>query len=144
MTKRIPTGSLRHVDQNIETAYSHFYSLSLQHELFSNTVVSVLLQELEWYNGVVIFGNAADSSSLWGYEQRVDIAGSGFNRRQPARYIGQRILAAIGMKGRRIMSAFLTEAGLLATGGVLAGLIMGIVISLVVARIGLVIRLETW
>jgi ABC-type lipoprotein release transport system permease subunit len=49
------------------------------------------------------------------------------------------ILAAIGMKGRRIMSTFLTEAGLLATGGVLAGLIMGIVISLVVARIGLVI-----
>jgi outer membrane receptor protein involved in Fe transport len=41
VTKPIPAGSLRHVDQNIETAYSHFYSLSLQHELFANTVVSV-------------------------------------------------------------------------------------------------------
>jgi outer membrane receptor protein involved in Fe transport len=41
VTKPIPAGSLRHVDQNIETAYTHFYSLSLQHELFSNTVVSV-------------------------------------------------------------------------------------------------------
>jgi len=41
VTKPIPAGSLRHIDQNIETAYNHFYSLSLQHELFSNTVVSV-------------------------------------------------------------------------------------------------------
>jgi ABC-type lipoprotein release transport system permease subunit len=49
------------------------------------------------------------------------------------------ILAAIGMKGRRIMSTFLTEAGLLATGGVIAGLILGTVISVVVARIGLVV-----
>ena len=49
------------------------------------------------------------------------------------------ILAAIGMKGRRIMSTFLTEAGLLATAGVVAGLILGAGISLVVARIGLAI-----
>jgi ABC-type lipoprotein release transport system permease subunit len=49
------------------------------------------------------------------------------------------ILAAIGMKGRRIMSTFLTEAGLLATAGVIAGLILGAAVSLVVARIGLVI-----
>ena len=33
MTKTIPRGSLRHVDQNIETAYSHFYGLSYQHEM---------------------------------------------------------------------------------------------------------------
>jgi outer membrane receptor protein involved in Fe transport len=41
VTKPIPAGSLRHVDQNVETAYSHFYSLSLQRELFANTVASV-------------------------------------------------------------------------------------------------------
>jgi outer membrane receptor protein involved in Fe transport len=39
--KTIPRGSLRHIDQNIETAYAHFYSLSLQHEVFGNTVASV-------------------------------------------------------------------------------------------------------
>ena len=41
VTKTIPRGSLRHVDQNIETAYAHFYSLSLQQEIFGNTVASV-------------------------------------------------------------------------------------------------------
>ena len=41
VTKPIPAGSLRHVDQNIETAYSHFYSASLQREIFSNTVASI-------------------------------------------------------------------------------------------------------
>ena len=41
VTKPIPAGSLRHVDQNMETAYSHFYSLSLQREIASNTVASV-------------------------------------------------------------------------------------------------------
>jgi ABC-type lipoprotein release transport system permease subunit len=35
------------------------------------------------------------------------------------------ILAAIGMKGRRIMAQFLVEGGLLATGGVIGGLILG-------------------
>ena len=28
-----PAGSLRHVDQNIETAYAHFYGLSLQKQI---------------------------------------------------------------------------------------------------------------
>jgi ABC-type lipoprotein release transport system permease subunit len=35
------------------------------------------------------------------------------------------ILMAIGIKGRRIMAQFLMEAGLLATGGVIGGLIIG-------------------
>lgn len=35
------------------------------------------------------------------------------------------ILAAIGMKGRRILAQFLTEAALIATGGVIGGLILG-------------------
>jgi len=35
------------------------------------------------------------------------------------------VLAAIGMKGGRIMSMFLAEAALLATGGVIGGLILG-------------------
>jgi ABC-type lipoprotein release transport system permease subunit len=35
------------------------------------------------------------------------------------------ILSAIGMKGRGIMAQFLAEAGLLATGGVIGGLIIG-------------------
>lgn len=33
VTKAIPSGSLRHVDQNIETAYAHFWGGSVQHEL---------------------------------------------------------------------------------------------------------------
>ena len=41
VTKPIPAGSLRHVDQNIKTAYTHFYSLALQREIASNTMVSV-------------------------------------------------------------------------------------------------------
>ena len=49
------------------------------------------------------------------------------------------ILAAIGMKGRRIMMAFLTEAALLATGGVLGGLILGGLIAAYVGNVGLVI-----
>ena len=49
------------------------------------------------------------------------------------------ILSAIGMKGRRIMSAFLTEAALLATGGVIGGLILGGLITAYIARVGLVI-----
>ncbi len=35
------------------------------------------------------------------------------------------VLSAIGMRGRRIMAMFLAEAALLATGGVLGGLILG-------------------
>jgi ABC-type lipoprotein release transport system permease subunit len=49
------------------------------------------------------------------------------------------ILSAIGMKGRRIMSAFLTEAALLATGGVVGGLILGGLITAYVSSVGLVI-----
>jgi hypothetical protein len=41
VTKTIPGGSLRHIDQNIETAYAHFYSLSVQRELASNTMASI-------------------------------------------------------------------------------------------------------
>ncbi len=39
--KTIPRGSLRHVDQNIKTAYAHFYSLSLQRQLNQNTLLAV-------------------------------------------------------------------------------------------------------
>ena len=39
--KTIPGGSLRHVDQNIETAYAHFYGVSLQRQLIQNLVGSV-------------------------------------------------------------------------------------------------------
>ncbi len=49
------------------------------------------------------------------------------------------ILSAIGMKGRRIMAAFLTEAALLATGGVLGGLVLGGLITAWVSSVGLVI-----
>lgn len=33
VTKTIPGGSLRHIDQNIQTAYAHFYGASLQHQI---------------------------------------------------------------------------------------------------------------
>ena len=49
------------------------------------------------------------------------------------------ILSAIGMKGRRIMLAFLTEATLLATGGVIGGLILGGLITAWVGSVGLTI-----
>lgn len=38
------------------------------------------------------------------------------------------ILAAIGMKGRRIMAMFLAESTLLATGGVILGIILGLLV----------------
>lgn len=41
VTKTIPSGSLRHVDQNIKTAYAHFFSASFQRELPSGLVGSV-------------------------------------------------------------------------------------------------------
>jgi len=41
VTKPVPRGSLRHVDQNIDTAYAHFYSLSLQRETAANTTASI-------------------------------------------------------------------------------------------------------
>jgi outer membrane receptor protein involved in Fe transport len=40
VTKTIPAGSLRHVDQNIRTAYFHQYGFSLQHELARGIVAS--------------------------------------------------------------------------------------------------------
>ncbi len=46
------------------------------------------------------------------------------------------ILSAIGMKARRIMSQFLTEAFLLATFGVIGGLILGLLITAWVGRVG--------
>ena len=46
------------------------------------------------------------------------------------------IMAAIGMKGRRIMSLFLAEAGLLAIAGIVAGLIMGWLICVYFAHYG--------
>jgi len=46
------------------------------------------------------------------------------------------ILAAIGMKGRRIMSQFLAEAAFLATGGVIGGLILGVLIVAWVGSVG--------
>jgi ABC-type lipoprotein release transport system permease subunit len=49
------------------------------------------------------------------------------------------ILSAIGMKGGRIMAAFLTEAALLATGGVIGGLILGGLITTYIGKIGLAI-----
>ncbi len=41
ITKVIPRGSLRHIDQNIKTAYAHFYSLSLQRQAWNNTLLSL-------------------------------------------------------------------------------------------------------
>lgn len=49
------------------------------------------------------------------------------------------ILSAIGMKGRRIMMAFLTEAALLATAGVVGGLILGGLLTAWVGNVGLLI-----
>jgi len=39
--KAIPAGSLRHVDQNITTAYSHIYGVSFQKEINRRTSVSI-------------------------------------------------------------------------------------------------------
>ena len=41
VTKTIPAGSLRHVDQNIETAYAHFYSASAQRQIGGSLTASV-------------------------------------------------------------------------------------------------------
>ncbi|MEW5871553.1 MAG: ABC transporter permease [Chloroflexota bacterium] len=46
------------------------------------------------------------------------------------------ILAAIGMKGRRIMALFFAESGLLALGGILIGLPLGVLLSLYATRYG--------
>jgi ABC-type lipoprotein release transport system permease subunit len=47
------------------------------------------------------------------------------------------ILTAIGMKGRRIMAQFLTEGGLIATGGVIGGLILGSIAVAYFAKYGI-------
>src|SRR5207302_480980 len=39
--KTIPAGSVRHVDQNITTAYSHIYGLSFQKEITGRTSASI-------------------------------------------------------------------------------------------------------
>jgi ABC-type lipoprotein release transport system permease subunit len=49
------------------------------------------------------------------------------------------ILAAIGMKGRRIMALFLAESGLLAIAGILFGLLVGWIICLYFAKFGFLI-----
>jgi ABC-type lipoprotein release transport system permease subunit len=46
------------------------------------------------------------------------------------------ILAAIGMKGGRILAQFLAEAALIATGGVIGGLILGGLLSAYFGRYG--------
>lgn len=38
---RLPPVELTHIDQNIRTAYAHFWSLSLERALFTNTVASI-------------------------------------------------------------------------------------------------------
>ncbi len=40
-SKSIPRGSLRNVDSNIQTAYAHFWSLTLEHEALKNFFVAV-------------------------------------------------------------------------------------------------------
>jgi outer membrane receptor protein involved in Fe transport len=72
--KVIPTSTLRHVDQNIETAYAHFWSLSYQRELGRSFVGSVdytgsagrKLYDLSDYNkiggGLIFFGDASPFS----------------------------------------------------------------------------------
>jgi ABC-type lipoprotein release transport system permease subunit len=46
------------------------------------------------------------------------------------------ILSALGMKGRRIMAMFLTESSLLAVGGIIMGLILGILVVAYFTRYG--------
>jgi putative ABC transport system permease protein len=49
------------------------------------------------------------------------------------------ILSAIGMKSRRIMAQFLVEAALIATGGVIAGVLLGMLINVYFSTVGLYI-----
>jgi hypothetical protein len=41
VTKTIPAGSLRHVDQNIKTAYTHFYGVSMQNSIGTGLTTSI-------------------------------------------------------------------------------------------------------
>jgi ABC-type antimicrobial peptide transport system permease subunit len=47
------------------------------------------------------------------------------------------VLSAIGMKGRAIMLQFLTEAALLATGGVIGGMLLGALASWILYTVGI-------
>ena len=49
------------------------------------------------------------------------------------------ILSAIGMKSGRIMAQFLVEAALIATGGVIAGVLLGMLINVYFSTVGLYI-----
>ena len=54
VTKTIPAGSLRHVDQNIETAYAHFYGLACRSRFRQS-----LVGRIEYT------GSTAASSTIW-------------------------------------------------------------------------------
>jgi ABC-type lipoprotein release transport system permease subunit len=54
------------------------------------------------------------------------------------------ILSAIGMRGRRVMTIFLTESGLLAVGGILLGLLIGGIVIAYFTRFGLPLAVENF
>ncbi|HMK08319.1 MAG TPA: ABC transporter permease [Anaerolineales bacterium] len=54
------------------------------------------------------------------------------------------ILAAIGMRGRQLMSIFLAESGLLAVGGILLGLAIGGAVVMYFTRYGLPLKVENF
>jgi ABC-type lipoprotein release transport system permease subunit len=54
------------------------------------------------------------------------------------------ILSAIGMRGRNVMAIFLTESGMLATGGVLLGLLIGGIVIAYFTRYGLPLAVENF
>src|SRR5262249_32313976 len=93
-TKVLPVTSLRWVRPDIVTAYSHFYSVAFQHELFTHTVVSVeytgsagqKLYSLENYNrtgfGTFYLGSpAALPPALGGATSRLNGQYSNINER---------------------------------------------------------------
>jgi ABC-type lipoprotein release transport system permease subunit len=103
--------------------WSDLNELSVQFEQFAGAYMSILY--------VIILGITAtvvtNTLVMAVYERTREIG----------------ILSAIGMKGRRIMAAFLTEAALLATGGVVGGLILGGLIATYVGNVGLTIPATT-
>jgi hypothetical protein len=78
VTKTIPAGSLRHVDQNIETAYAHFYSASLQRELRPGLFASV---EYSGSSGRKLY-DLADNNKL-GARLIYEGVGGAFDRPNP-------------------------------------------------------------
>jgi ABC-type lipoprotein release transport system permease subunit len=54
------------------------------------------------------------------------------------------ILSAIGMRGQRVMTIFLTESGLLAVGGILLGLLIGGIVIAYFTRYGLPLAVENF